>query len=290
MTNKYALITGASGLLGTATHSLLVSKGYTTIGLQHTRPVETDIVITHLNAIKQTTKKLDLVINLAGAPIAKAPWSAARKQILLNSRVEFTDQLVSNLRRNNIDCVHFISGSAIGFYGIGDQPCNESASAGNDFSAELCQQWEAQAMKAVAQRITLLRTGLVLTPNQGFLAPLTLPTKLGLGMVLGNGHQMMSWIDLRDWVSALSFIIDQGLSGPINMTAPNPLSHLDFMTTFAKSLNRKVRLKVPAALLRPLGEMRTLLIDGQSVFPAKLLESQFEFKYDFLEQSLNARQ
>ncbi len=288
MSNKYALITGASGLLGKKVDKLLKSRGLTTIGLTHKSTVTTDIVIHSFNELSEIATYLDVIVNLAGAPIAQGRWTKARKRKLTESRVDLTYQLISTLTQNNISCGHFISGSAIGYYGTGLFDCSEKTQPGRDFSANLCLQWEAEAIKAeqFSQTTTLLRTGLVLAPNEGFLKPLYMTTKFGLGCIFGSGKQILSWIDIRDWTAAVAFILDQKLTGPVNLTSPNPVTQSIFLQTLASTLQQKIRFTVPQSLFLPLGEMKTLLLEGQRVIPNELLLNNFNFQYPQLSESL----
>jgi uncharacterized protein (TIGR01777 family) len=290
MTEKFALITGASGLLGGELNEVLKQKGYSTIGLVHKSPVATNHSIQHFDDITDITSQLDLVLNLAGAPIAGGLWTKKRKQQLRASRIQFTEHLTNSLLRNKIACRHFISGSAIGYYGTHSDIKTEESSVGSDFSAQLCLDWEEAALSSGMEctYMTLIRTGLVLSPKGGFLTPFILSTKFGLGAVFGNGKQGISWIDYRDWTAAILFIIENSVTGSINLTAPNPVSQRDFINTLSKALNKPRLLKIPEIAFTPLGEMETLFTEGQYISPKKLLDLDYTFQHPTLESSLNA--
>jgi uncharacterized protein (TIGR01777 family) len=288
MTETFALITGASGLLGDHLNAILKQMGYSTIGLVHKKSVKTTHSIEHIDEISTITSCLDLIVNLAGAPIAGAPWTKKRKEKLRTSRVYFTEQLLDSLSHNNITCRHFISGSAIGYYGTKSNPQTEESEAGSDFSAQLCLDWEnsANTPKLANTKTTLIRTGLVLSPNGGFLTPLKISSQVGLSAVFGNGIQGISWIDYRDWTAAILFIIENEITGSVNLTAPNSVSQKDFVNILSKVLKKPNVFRIPKIAFSPLGEMKTLFIEGQYVLPKKLLDQGYTFRYPTLESSL----
>jgi uncharacterized protein (TIGR01777 family) len=229
-----------------------------------------------------------LVVNLAGLPIAGGLWTKSRKVKLLDSRIGVTQSLVAALNSHSITVGHFISASAIGFYGTGAHRVTEQDTAGNDFSAELCSQWEAAALDAstVSDKVSLLRTGLVLSRRGGYLEPLEPFAKLGLQMQFGNGRQGLSWIDERDWLAALELIIDRELTGPVNLTAPNPVSQRVFIDQLAQQTKKGLTLPIFSPFLLPLGEMNSLFLKGQFVIPKKLIDAGFTFQFPSLGESL----
>lgn len=283
---KTAFISGASGLLGNLVNKHLQYQGYETIGLEHKTKPATNKVIHNLNELNNS--RLDVLINLAGAPIAGKPWTAARKTTLLDSRVGFTNALADHIKRNNITVGHCITGSAIGYYGTGVAAVDESSPAGDDFSAHLCKAWEdaAAPLSESCERLSIIRTGLVLHPAQGYLLPLKLTTLFGVGAVFGDGKQGQSWIDHRDWLAAVIFILNNQLSGIFNLTAPHPVSQQQLIDTLAKTLKRPRLMRIPKFALSPAGELKTLFIDGQWVKPEALLSNGFHFNYPELSQSL----
>lgn len=240
-----------------------------------------------------TLEGLDAFVNLAGAPIAGGRWTQRRKQMIRNSRVVGTGNLVEGMRRCDQPPGVLINGSAIGYYGTrGDQILDEESTPGGDFLGETCVEWERQAEKAseMGVRVVLLRTGLVLSAAGGALGPMLIPFKLGLGGVLGSGRQYMSWIHIRDEIRLIDFLLtSQEFSGPFNATAPNPAKNRDFTKSLGNALGRPAFMKVPAFVLRlVLGEMAdALLLNGQRVIPARALESGFRFEFETLQEALN---
>lgn len=290
MSESIALITGASGLLGAAVNQHLQSLGYTTIGLQHRKWTKCTQTISDFRSLKQLGKHLDLVVNLAGAPIAGGLWTKSRKAKLEASRIGVTYNLIHALKVQNISVSTFISGSAIGFYGTGERLCKETDSPGSDYSARLCAKWEEAAQEAstIADQVTMIRTGLVLSRRGGYLAPLLPFARLGLHMKFGNGKQGISWIHERDWINALKFIIEHNIHGPVNLTAPNPISQKGFTESLAQHTVRGITLPVLSPLLYPAGEMKTLFLDGQFVIPDRLSEAGFQFKHPHLDDALRS--
>lgn len=286
---KKALITGASGLLGQIVNKSLQQQGYETIGLCHKTRPDTHRVIASLDELSDK-QHIDLIVNLAGAPIASRPWSPSRKAQLFASRVNLTQSIVDALQRKHIHVNHVVSGSAIGFYGPGSSAVGEDNQAGTDFSAELCKAWEAAASGFTdhCEHLSIIRTGLVLHPSKGYLAPLKLTASLGIGAVFGDGEQGQSWIDYRDWLAAVNCIIDHSLSGAFNLTAPNPVTQRVLIDTLAKTLSRPRLFRIPAFALAPAGELKTLFIDGQWVYPEQLLQHGFKFHYPELTTSLTS--
>jgi uncharacterized protein (TIGR01777 family) len=236
---------------------------------------------------------LDAVVNLAGAPIADRPWTSKRKALLLASRVALSAQLVTWLDSRAQRPQVLISGSAVGWYGDGGEHVLTEASpaVGDDFAAQLCTAWEfeAQQAQALGIRVVIVRTGLVLANEGGFLARLLLPFKLALGGPIGNGRQWMPWIHLDDQVRLIDFLIGQNsLIGVFNACAPQPVRNADFARALGRVLHRPALLPAPAWLLRlGLGELAGLLLGGQRALPNRLLAAGFEFTFNDLPSALN---
>ncbi len=167
-------------------------------------------------------------------------------------------------------------------------PVDERSPAGSDFSANLCERWEQQSLlaKSFARHVSLVRTGLVLSTRGGFLAPQVKACQWGLGVTMGRGNQIISWVDEDDWLAAILFIIKTKMDGPINITAPGALPQKEFIQTLCTRLNRPLWLRIPLAILNLIGEMKTLFRDGQSVQPSRLNNAGYSFKYPELSQSL----
>jgi len=237
--------------------------------------------------------RLDAVVNLAGAPIADRPWTAARRSLLWSSRISLTEQLLAWLEQREQRPALLLSGSAVGWYGDGGERELSEASppVKEDFASQLCIAWEETASRAQAlgMRVVLLRTGLVLASDGGFLSRLRLPFKLGLGGPLGNGRQWMPWVHIDDQIALIDFLLQHNdASGPYNACAAQPVRNRDFARALGRALHRPALLPVPGGLLKAgLGELSTLLLGGQRARPARLLAAGFTFRYNDLQSALD---
>lgn len=239
-------------------------------------------------------ERTDAVVNLAGEGIADRSWTAARKAAILSSRLTATRALSEAIRA----CAHppriFVSASGIGFYGTpGDQPLTEESAAGSDFLATVCQQWERETSAAVGvARIVLLRTGVVLSRDGGALPRMALPFQFFAGGRLGSGRQYVSWVHLKDWVEMVRWALNSNhVSGPLNVTAPNPVTNAEFTAALAAAMHRPALFAVPAFVLRGMlgREMAdALLLEGQRVLPRKAETLGFGFRYPTVDAALNA--
>jgi uncharacterized protein (TIGR01777 family) len=285
------LITGGTGLIGTRLCQQLHQLGHELTVLS--RKPET--VPTFCKAIRsldewQSTQHFDAVINLAGESIVDKAWTEARKKVLWESRVGLTQSLVRCIEAADEKPRVFISGSAIGYYGnTGDKTLDECAHVGKDFGAQLCDEWEKAAL-ASSVRVCILRTGLVLAPSGGFLKKMLPAFKLGVGGSMGSGQQWMSWIHIDDYVAVLiELLTNPNAQGAYNMTAPQPLTNQSFTEHLAKALNRRVFFSTPAWVLQLLlGERADLLLGGQRVFPVRVTDLGYTFKYHDLDDTLQA--
>ncbi|MGY3886802.1 TIGR01777 family oxidoreductase [Aeromonas aquatica] len=236
---------------------------------------------------------VDIVINLAGEPIAAGRWSEPRKQLLCNSRWLLTEQLVDLIKLSSSPPRLLLNASAIGWYGRqGDEPLDERCHHPHDeFTHRLCQQWEQLALQARSPqtRVCILRIGLVLGQDGGALPKLLPPYRLGLGGPMGSGRQVMSWIHIQDLVRAMLFLLEhEECNGIFNGTAPQPVDNNTFSQSLARSLRRPHLLCVPAGALRLLmGESADLLLTGQHVLPARLQQAGFHFTYPELPLALD---
>ena len=236
----------------------------------------------------------EVIVNLAGEPLAAERWTQRRKQRFYDSRINLTDRLYEffaerNQKHRRKPSV-VISGSAIGYYGPGQQPVNEQSSAVDGFSHQLCKTWEQSAARfeTLGSRVCYLRTGIVLG-EEGALARMLAPFKMALGGPIGSGEQGMSWIHIEDMVGAILHCINNPqISGPVNATAPNPVSNAQFSASLGAALNRPAVLPMPGFMVKLLfGEMgEELLLQGQYVLPNKLLASDYRFQYSELENAL----
>jgi len=235
----------------------------------------------------------DAVVNLAGESIASGRWTAARKHSIRTSRIDATRSLVQAIDRAPRRPHTFLSGSAVGYYGAhGDEAITEATPPGDDFLASVCREWEAEAMRAAgASRVVLLRTGLVLDRTGGALPRMALPFRLFAGGAIASGRQYQSWIHLDDWVSMVEWALrTPAIAGPLNITAPNPVTNREFAQTLGRVLRRPALMPAPAFALRlVVGEMAdALLVTGQRVLPALAQASGFQFRYPALEPALRA--
>jgi uncharacterized protein len=235
-----------------------------------------------------------VVVNLAGESIAGKRWSPAQKERILDSRVKATRSLASAIRGAALAPVLFVSGSAVGYYGpLGDEIATEDTPAGVDFLATVCVRWEAEASQAASPRtrVALIRTGLVLDRRGGALRQMLPPFWLGAGGPVGTGRQYWPWIHLRDWVDLVRWTIRTAeVSGPINATAPSPVTNLEFARTLGRVLRRPALMPAPAFALRLLlGEMAdALLLSGQRAVPRRAEALGFAFQYQTLDRALRA--
>lgn len=233
----------------------------------------------------------DAVIHLAGAPIAEGRWTERRKAAIHDSRIESTRTIVAAIASARRPPGVLVSGSAVGFYGDrGDEPVTEEAAPGSDFLARVAVEWEGEALAVPpATRLVLLRTGVALDRSGGALPKMALPFYFFAGGPLGSGRQYVSWIHRDDWVEMVCWALVTGrVTGPLNATAPNPVTNREFATTLGRVLRRPALIPTPAAALRlALGEMGdALLLSGQQARPAKALARGFTFRYPTLAAAL----
>ncbi len=231
-----------------------------------------------------------IILNLAGEPLADGRWTHRRKQKFYDSRINTTDSLFDFFASRDSVPKLVISGSAIGYYGPGEQAMDENGLVVDGFSHQLCHTWEnsAQRFESLGCRVCYLRTGVVLG-EQGALARMLPAFKLGLGGPIGSGKQWMSWIHIEDMVAIIFHCInDPQIQGAVNATAPNPVTNRDFSATLAAAISRPDYLAMPAIMVKILfGEMgEELLLQGQKVVPTKVLASGYEFKFANLKAAL----
>lgn len=232
------------------------------------------------------------VVNLAGAGIAEARWTAARKALLRTSRLEATTSLVAAVRVAATPPRVFLSSSGIGYYGAhGDEPLTEQAGPGDDFLARLVVEWEACAAPtaSASTRLVLLRTGIVLGPEGGALAQMRLPFSLGVGGPLGGGRQWMSWVHRDDWVGLVRWLLDDArVRGAVNLTAPEPVTNAAFSRALGRTLRRPAFMPVPGVALRLLyGELADTLLTGQRVLPQVAQSLGYRFAWPTLGPALD---
>ena len=289
----HVLMTGGTGLIGAATVTALKEQDATVTVLTR-RPPADALRIEYITSLSQCEGPVDAVINLAGAGLADRRWSRAYKQEILESRVALTRRLVDWMRAQSRPPERLISASAIGYYGASeDGVFSEEAPSGAGFSAELCRQWEDEAVCAqeLGTAVTRIRLGVVFSSRGGALGKMTQANQLGVESWLGTGGQWLSWVHINDVVRAIQFVLEHDMPAPVyNLVAPEAATHRTFAREVARHKGSMLRLGVPAFAVRWLaGEMADeLLLQGQRVVPARLLDDGFEFQYPTLNAALEA--
>ena len=289
------LLSGSSGLLGTALSASLKSRGFEVARLVRGRVSSEDQI--HWDPMRPPNPEsfagFNAIIHLAGETVV-GRWTAGKKTKIRDSRVTSTRNLVHALTTMRDRPRVLITASAIGYYGDrGDEPLNEMSSPGAGFLADVCREWEA-ATKAAADagiRTVRLRTGMVLSGEGGALRKMLPPFRMGVGGRIGSGQQWMSWIHIQDWVGAVQHILKNDLlQGPVNLVAPKPVTNSEFTKTLASVLRRPAMFPVPAfAAKLAFGEMaEDVLLTSQRVEPARLITSGYPFQYSELEKALEA--
>ncbi len=293
------LLTGGTGLIGRALCQKWAEQGHALV-VWSREPKSVAALCSGAQGIgqlpdvdaEQNAKPFDAVVNLAGAPIADKRWSPARRALLLQSRVELTRTLVDWMAGLAHPPSVLVSGSAVGWYGDGQDTVldEDSAPQTPDFGSALCMAWEQEAQRAqdAGVRVVLLRTAAVLASEGGMLARLRLPFRLGLGGRLGNGQQWMPWIHLDDQVGLIDFLVQHtDCTGPVNACAPHLVRNTEFTAALARALRRPAVLPVPAFGLKlALGEMSNLLLCGQRVQPRRALELGYRYKFAQIDEAL----
>lgn len=274
------LISGSSGLIGSALSKSLSDDGHTVVRLPRTYEDRIDF------------SGVDVVVHLAGENIASGRWTQSKKRKIEQSRVEGTYQLASQLADSPQKPSVFICASAIGFYGNrGDEWLDEESREGEGFLPQVCKKWEAAAGPAADAgiRTVHLRTGIVLSPTGGALKKMLPPFKMGMGGIMGNGRQYMSWISLPDMIGAIRFLITtDSVNGAINLVSPNPVSNLQFTKILGQTLHRPTIFPMPACAVRLIfGEMANdLLLGSCRVAPKKLMNAGYTFLHTDLQAAL----
>jgi uncharacterized protein (TIGR01777 family) len=300
---RTVLVTGATGFIGSRLVASLVATGLGGAGHRVIALVRDPAkasalpppltVITSLDQLPADTK-IDAIVNLAGEPIGNALWTEAKRAKIVSSRVGMTDDVVKLIARLDTKPAVLVNGSAIGWYGLWqDQPLTESAKSHASFSHELCEAWEGAAQRAEAHgvRVVYLRIGLVLGTDGGMITRMLTPFEFGLGGPIGSGRQWMSWIERDDLIRLIAHVVARAdIEGPINATAPIPVTNEKFTEELARRLHRPAVFRIPDALLRRIGGdfASELLLGGQRVIPNKALSNGFVFRHETVRSAFDA--
>lgn len=289
-------VTGASGLIGTALSQQLRADGHTVVPVVRTAAGPDAIAWDPMAGTIETAKLegIDAVVHLAGAGIGDKRWSDAYKKTILDSRVKGTEVLTTALASLQNKPSVLISGSAIGYYGAtGNEAVTESAPAGNDFLADVCVQWENAAAPAqqAGIRTVFLRTGIVLSPKGGALKKMLPLFKLGVGGKMGSGRQWWSWISMDDEIGLIQHLLNGAVNGPVNATAPNPVTNSEMTKALGKALHRPTIAPVPSfgpKLLLGSELAEALLFTSAKVLPAAAQAAGYQFKHSTIEDAFAA--
>lgn len=295
------LVTGASGFVGRRVVAQLLQKKHEVVVLTRNLAKAAIVLGSECKYVQwmdmntlppaEAFHGVDAVIHLMGENIGGKKWDEAQKKKIYDSRINSTRMLVDAMKALPKKPRALISASAVGIYGNrGDEVLDENAAAGNDFLAGVCKDWEAEALKAqdAKIRVVLMRTGVVFGKDGGALKKMLLPFKLGVAGRLGTGKQYMSWIHVDDLASMyVQAATDDTMSGPFNAVSPYPVTNAEFTKALGKRLRRPTLFPAPAfAIRKALGEMSTIVLDGQKVVPSKFKEKKFQFKSATLEKTL----
>ena len=282
-------VTGSSGLIGTALAAALRADGHQVIRLVRTGPAAPDTQVWDPRAERggldpKSLEGVGAVVHLAGAGIADKRWTPRYKAEIRDSRVQGTKALAGALAAMATPPGVLLSQSAIGWYGdTGGREVTESDPAGRGFLPEMVRNWEAATGDAARAgiRVVTLRSGLVLSPKGGILGRLLPLFRLGLGSKLGSGRQMMSWIGLSDWVAAARFLLGRdGITGPVNLTSPSPVSNAEFTAALAHAVHRPAVMLVPVPVLKlAVGGVSSDILSSARVMPKRLLAEGFGFQH-----------
>lgn len=289
-------ITGASGLIGKAVGRLAAAEGHHVIAYSR-KPDPNKLSWAAETRVFDTAQPLpldasgvDCLIHLAGEPVF-GRWTAAKKKRITDSRVELTQRITRCLAEASPRPASLLCGSAVGYYGsCGDQVLEESAGNGADFLASVCRGWEDSARRAeqLGVRVVRLRTGVVLAKESGAFPLMRMAFDWGVGGRFGDGRQFMPWIHLQDEARLILWAaLQPALSGPLNLSAPNPVTNRELTSTLASAMNRWAFMHAPKfALQLALGEMSAMVLGSQRVVPARALAEGFSFDFPDLESAL----
>ena len=284
-------VTGSTGLIGTALVGHLKLQGHSVQRLVRRKPNSSDEVQWDPTAGTVDLEALagvDAIIHLAGASVGDKRWTKKYRATILNSRLLGTTTIASAVA--TLKPQVFISASAIGFYGeTGDRAVVETDRGGDEFLSAVCREWEGAADLATGVRTVKIRTGLVLDPTGGALGRLLPIFRLGIGGKIGSGKQWWSWITLHDEIKAIVFCLESDISGPINLTSPNPVTNQEFTGALARALHRPALFPVPGFAIKILiGGFSSEVLGSARVLPKALQEHGFIWDYPHLTKALEA--
>lgn len=285
-------IAGATGFVGKKLVPFLEAKGHQVTKIVRSTPAAGEIAWNPENheIDYRQLEGMDAIINLAGENIASGRWTAAKKEKILRSRIDATKTLSNAVQKMERPPQVYINTSATGIYGNrGSETLTESSKDGDGFLAEVCKQWEKAIVPLPHTRVVILRFGAVLSAEGGMLGKMLIPFKIGLGGVIGNGQQYISWIDIHDLLNIFDFVINNNsVSGPINAVSPYPVTNFDYTKTMGKVLGRPTFFSMPEFVARfAFGEMADeMILSSEKVLPARLSAAGFVFQYPELEGSL----
>jgi uncharacterized protein len=284
-------IAGGTGFVGSALTAYLIEKGhYIYILTRNPNKVTNNNKVTYVKWLSPESKpeieleNIDAFINLAGESINSGRWTKERKHRIKSSRIQASKEVNRIISKLTHKPSVLIQASAIGIYGTSlDKPFTERTEyIGADFLADTVHAWENEGNKAseLGIRVALMRFGIILGKTEGALPKMILPYQLFIGGTVGSGNQWLSWVHIHDLVRSIEFTLSSSISGPINVTAPNPMKMKEFGQTIGKVINRPHWLPVPDYALKILlGEMSMLIVEGQKVIPEKLKNNGFNFIY-----------
>lgn len=294
------LIAGGTGLIGNELSNLLQKSGCDVIILTRNKSRHADekgkkflqwdaVSIEPINSVMQ---EIDAIINLVGENIGSGLWTTDKKKRIIQSRVQAGKALTAAILQANKKPKVFIQSSAVGYYGTSiEETFDETSPNGNDFLAEVAKEWENSSsdLNKTSIRRVIIRTGAVLHSHSGMFPLMTTPFKFFIGGPLGSGNQIISWIHIQDEIGAIKFILENDqINGVVNLTAPAGCTNVEFGKIISKTINRPYWFPTPAFILKLiLGEMSTLVLDGQNVIPKVLIQNGYEFKFPMLEKAVH---
>lgn len=295
MKKPLVLITGASGFIGSKLVAYLLKQDYQVVGLSRQKnKVPNHPCLQWISTLDELkTDQIDYVINLAGESIGKGRWTGSRKEQLIQSRVQTTEQLYQYLNQRNIQPKRIISGSAVGFYGIDiseqwEESCTETSLPQDIFMSELCQKWEAVTAKYPNQNTKTIRLGVVFGNGGGVLSQMLLPIKMNMVKNIGHGRQPCVWVHIQDVIRAVEFLmLNETKESIFNVVAPEKVNQKTFADIASLILKKKPLFTLPNFIMKwILGEQSQLVLNGQYVKPKALQNAGFEFEYPVLKYAM----